>query len=67
LRSWISGDLKEMVNDLLSENQVRKRGIFNPAFISKLIENDRKGFHDNAYQIYQLLTIEIWMQQFFDA
>ncbi len=67
LRSWISGELKEMVNDLLSENQVKKRGIFNPAFIKKLIENDRRGFQDNAYQIYQLLTIEIWMQQFFDA
>lgn len=67
LRSWISGDLNEMVGDLLSEQQIKKRGIFNPAFISKLIENDRKGRQDNAYQIYQLLTIELWLQQFSDG
>jgi len=66
IRSWISGDLSGMVNDLLSTKKVKERGIFNPIFVRDLIESDKKGLKDNAYQIYQLLTIELWFQQFVD-
>ena len=66
IRSWISNDLKEMVNDLLSEDRVKQRGLFNPGYISTIISNDRKGLEDNAYQIYQLLTLELWFQEYLD-
>jgi len=66
IRSWISGDLREMVDDLLSEGNVNKRGIFNPIFVKDLINSDRNGSEDQAYQIYHLLTIELWYQQFVD-
>ena len=66
LRSWIRGPLSEMVNDLLSENAVRKRGLYNYEYISQLIENDRNGLEDNAHIIWGLLTKEIWFQTFFD-
>ena len=64
IRSWISNDLKEMVDDLLSENKIRDRGIFQYKFVKRLIDNDRRGTEDNAYQIYQLLTLELWFNEF---
>ncbi len=64
IRSWISNELKEMVDDLLSENRIKKRGIFHYDFVRKMIEDDRKGVKDNAYQIYQLLTLELWFDEF---
>ena len=67
IRSWISGSLKDMVGDLLSEKSLKNRGIFNPEFVSKLIADDKKGKKDNAYQIYELLTIELWFQSFIDS
>lgn len=66
IRSWISNDLKPMVDEFLSEKRVTQRGFFNYPFVRKLIENDRKGIEDNAYQIYQLLTLELWCQEFLD-
>ena len=66
IRSWISGDLRPMVDECLSKVQIEKRGIFNYDYIKKLIEDDRKGLIDNAYRIYQLLTIELWFQEFID-
>ena len=45
--------------DLLSKENVKKRGIFNPIFVKDLIESDKRGAKDNANQIYQLLTIEL--------
>jgi len=66
IRSWISNDLKEMVDDLLSKEKVEKRNFFNYEFVKQLIDNDRKGLEDNAYRIYQLLTVELWCSQFID-
>lgn len=66
IRSWISGDLSEMVGDILSKDSVKERGIFNCHVVQKLIENDKRGIEDNAYRIYQLLTMELWMREFVD-
>lgn len=65
LRSWIRGQLKELVDDLISDNNLKARGIYNPNFVRKLIENDRKGLEDNALVIWTLLTNEIWFRTFF--
>jgi asparagine synthase (glutamine-hydrolysing) len=66
IRSWISTDLKSMVDDLLSEDSVKKRGILNYPVVKRIIENDRKGIEDNAYQIYQFLTLELWCREYVD-
>ncbi len=64
LRSWIRGALAPMVNDLLSEHALRARGLYNPPFVRRLIENDRNGNEDNAHVIWTLLTNELWFQTF---
>lgn len=66
IRAWISGDLKPMVDDLLSEESISKRGFFNYEFIKKIVDDDRAGAKDNAYQIYQLLTLELWCREYID-
>jgi asparagine synthase (glutamine-hydrolysing) len=67
IRSWISGSLSPMVQDLLNFDAIKNRGIFNPTFVENLIREDKEGKKDNAYQIYQLLTIELWLKNFVDS
>jgi asparagine synthase (glutamine-hydrolysing) len=64
IRSWISNDLKSLIDDLLSERQVTARGLFNYGYVKKLIDEDRKGVADHAYRIYQLITLELWFRQY---
>ncbi|MBN1183552.1 MAG: asparagine synthase (glutamine-hydrolyzing) [Bacteroidales bacterium] len=66
IRSWISSDLKEMVDDLLSVENIKKRGFLNADYVRALVNNDRSGKEDNAYRIYQLLTLELWFKEFVD-
>lgn len=66
IRSWISKDLKGMVDDLLSPENIEKRGILNNDFVQRMIQEDRTGKNDYAYQIYQLLTLEMWFRIFVD-
>ncbi len=64
---WLAHDLKTVVNDLLSPSQVRKRGLFQPASIERFVNEHRSGRHDWSMQIWQFLTLELWMQTFLDG
>jgi asparagine synthase (glutamine-hydrolysing) len=65
--AWLKGQAKEMMLDLLSEENVRKRGYFNFPFIASLVDNHIKGREYNANQIWQLMTLEIWHREFIDG
>jgi asparagine synthase (glutamine-hydrolysing) len=64
---WLAHELRPMVDDLLSESQVRKRGLFRPEEVRRYVDEHRRGAEDWSMQIWQLLTLEIWMQLFLDG
>jgi asparagine synthase (glutamine-hydrolysing) len=64
---WLAHDLKEMVDDLLSPAQLRERGLFQPAAVQRYIDEHRSGRHDWSMQLWQFLTLELWMQTFLDG
>lgn len=63
---WLAHDLNEMVGDLLSESRLKKRAIFRPEAVHQLLEQHKSAERDWSMQIWQLLTLEIWMEQFLD-
>jgi len=64
---WLANDLREMVDDLLSETNIRQRGLFRPEAVRRLIQEHRAGAEDWSMQIWQFLTLENWMRIFLDA
>jgi asparagine synthase (glutamine-hydrolysing) len=66
VRSWLVGDLKPLVEDLLSPSTVRARGLFEPTEVRRLIDSNAAGREDNALRIWALLTLELWQQTFLD-
>ncbi len=66
VRAWLLDALKPMVDDLLSEETVRRRGYFDPTTVRSVIDAHRQGREDNALKIYQLLTFELWHRTFLD-
>ena len=64
---WLANDLRPMVDDLLSESQVRRRGMFRPEVVRGYVDEHRRGREDWSMQIWQFLTLEIWMQIFVDG
>jgi asparagine synthase (glutamine-hydrolysing) len=65
LRAWIRGPLAPMVDDLLNETSLKRRALWNPAYVRARIENDRRGIEDNGMLIWTLLTWELWFRTFF--
>lgn len=66
VRSWLRTSLKPMVNDLLSEETINRRGLFDYKEIKNIIDLTLSGREDYNLQVFQLLNLEIWMQQFLD-
>jgi len=64
---WLAHDLKEMVDDLLSAPRVRQRGLFQPEAVRHYVAEHRSGRRDWSMQIWQFLTLELWMQAFLDG
>jgi asparagine synthase (glutamine-hydrolysing) len=64
---WLANDLREMVDDLLSETNIRSRGLFRPEAVRRFIDEQRNGAEDWSMQIWQFLTLENWMRIFLDA
>ena len=63
---WLANDLRGMVDDLLSEDRVKSRRLFRPETVGRWIREHRDGARDWSMQIWQLLTLELWMQAFMD-
>jgi asparagine synthase (glutamine-hydrolysing) len=66
ISGWLREDLREMVGDLLNESSVKQRGLFRCSEVNRLISEQLNGRHEHSLQIWQLLTLELWMQTFID-
>lgn len=67
LRHWLRHELRELVDDMLSADTLRRRGLFDPTAVAGLVADDRAGRVDAAYTILGLVCIEIWCRQFLDG
>ena len=66
MRGWLKKELKEMINDILSYDSLKSRGVYNPEYVQKLIINNDKGLEDNSQLIWRLMVNEIWFRKFFN-
>ena len=66
IRSWLRGALRPMVEDLLSQETIRRRGLFRPEEVRRIIDANLSGREDFNLQVFQLLNLELWMRAFID-
>jgi asparagine synthase (glutamine-hydrolysing) len=60
LRAWVRNDLREVIDDVLVGGELVGSGMIRPAALQRLIADERAGREDNAKQIWQLLSMELW-------
>jgi asparagine synthase (glutamine-hydrolysing) len=67
VRAWLVRDLRQMVEELLSESNVRSRGYFQYRSIRRLLDEQLSGKEDNSLKVFQLMTLEVWHRAFIDS
>jgi len=66
IRSWLRGPLKPLIADLLSEDAVKRRGLFRPKEVKRVVDANFSGREDYNLQVFQLLGLEMWHRTFVD-
>ena len=62
---WFRGRTGDLVRELLLGESSRRRGIFNPQYVERLIERHERGA-DLDLQIWTLMSFELWARLFLD-
>ncbi len=64
---WLAHDLNPMLHDLLNETTLRRRGFLRPAAVNRMVTEHISGREDRSLQLWQILTLELWMRAFVDG
>src|SRR5262245_35437731 len=66
LSHWFRGELAGFARDLLCSDRSRQRGIFNTAYIERLIRL-HEGGRDIDLQLWTLVSLELWCRRVLDV
>jgi asparagine synthase (glutamine-hydrolysing) len=67
VRSWMQNELRPMMEDLLSEETIRRRGMLNPVAVREMVRQTTSGERDFTIRLWALMTLELWQQAYTDG
>ncbi|HKJ77712.1 MAG TPA: N-acetylglutaminylglutamine amidotransferase [Gammaproteobacteria bacterium] len=64
---YVRGDFLEFMRDILGSEAARNRGLFNPAYVEKLLDAPEEHFTKlNGSKLWHLALLELWLQTHVD-
>jgi asparagine synthase (glutamine-hydrolysing) len=66
LADWLRNELRDLSYDALTDQRARDRGWFEPAAITRLLD-EHQGGADHTPRIWGLLQLELWCRAYLDA
>jgi asparagine synthase (glutamine-hydrolysing) len=67
IERWLRKEAAPMMNDLLSESSLRRRGFFDSTFVARRIKQHLAGLADHSTELWGLMSFEMWMREFVDS
>lgn len=64
---WLKGKLRPLARDLLSPDRVRRAGVFNPEYVTKLQDEHERGVANHRKLLWTLLMFELWHESFIET
>jgi len=66
IAQWFRGELAGFARDVLLSKTCRERGIFEPRYLSRLLQLNARG-RNLDLQLWTILSFELWCRRFLDA
>ena len=63
---WLSGDLKEIMLDMLSEPFIKRQGLFSSSYIHQLTQQHFEHRKDNRKLLWTLLMFQLWYRTYIE-
>jgi asparagine synthase (glutamine-hydrolysing) len=65
IREWFRGASGERLGGLILNSGIRRRKLFDYAFIARLIEEHQSGKRDWSFHLWALLNVSLWYDRWF--
>jgi asparagine synthase (glutamine-hydrolysing) len=62
--TWLRNELRETARDVLSPANVRRQGFFDPAVVTRLLDEHTAMRADNSRKIWALLAFALWFDRY---
>jgi len=66
LDEWIRDELRDFTRDLLSEANIKRRGMFDHNYVNKMLDLHDNSVGNFGHHIWILLVFELWCRAFID-
>lgn len=64
---WLKEKLRPLARDLLSPDRVRRAGVFNSDYVTKLQDEHERGVANHRKLLWTLLMFELWHESFIET
>jgi asparagine synthase (glutamine-hydrolysing) len=64
MKNWLRQELKPMMLELLSEQRIRRRGLFHWPEVERQISEHMAGRENHAHRLFPLMVFERWAEEF---
>jgi asparagine synthase (glutamine-hydrolysing) len=64
IAKWVKGPLKELFEDLLAPDRIRREGFLNPDYVTQLLRDHLANKRDNRKHLWTLLVWELWVNHY---
>ncbi len=62
MKNWLRRELQPLMRELLSPDRVQRRGLFDPAAVSALMDAHTAGTENYAHTLFPLMVFERWAE-----
>jgi asparagine synthase (glutamine-hydrolysing) len=61
---WFRSELRTLLQDTLSQDRIKRQGLFDEHTISKLVNDHIRGTKDNRKQLWTLFMFQLWFEKY---
>ena len=62
--AWLKGDLNPLLREMLAPARLSKQGLFEAAFVQKLLHEHETGRANHGKMLWTLLVFQLWVENF---
>ena len=64
IAKWVKGPLRELFEDLLFSDRIKREGFLNPAYVTTLLHDHLENKKDNRKKLWTLLMWQLWVNRY---
>ena len=64
---WLKKKLRPLARDLLSPERIRRAGVFDPDYVTRLLDEHEAGVANHRKPLWTLLMFELWHESFIET